>query len=156
MDIIYFNSLTQEEKELLFQAPAAVAYLIGGADNDFDKKQVEQSKHIVKLRSSFGDSLLFDYFTTVNDNFETSLSAIVQKYQHLQAEERTTVLVNELTALNDIFAKLDTIYVKALVNSLRSYAKEVAKASGGFLGMLDINYEEEHLIGLEMLTINED
>lgn len=156
MEIIYLNSLTPEEKEILFQAPAVVAYLIGGADNDFDKKQVAQSKHIVKLRSSFGDTLLFDFFTTVNENFDVKLDALVQKYQHLQAEERTTVLVNELTALNNIFAKIDTIYVKALVNSLRSYAKEVAKASGGFLGMLDINYEEEHLIGLEMLTIQED
>lgn len=156
MDIIYFNSLTQEEKELLFQAPAVVAYLIGGADDNFDNKQVEQSKHVVKLRSSFGDTLLLDYFTTVNENFDSKLETIVQKYKNLQVEERTNILVDELKGLNDIFTKIDTIYVKALVNSLRSYAKEVAKASGGFLGMLDINYEEEQLIGLEMLTINED
>lgn len=156
MDIVYLNNLSAEEKELVFNAPALVAYLIGGVDNNFDEKEIEQAKHVVNLRSTVGDALLLDYFSAVNKNFDAKLLALIQKYENLEAETRTEILVEELTTLNEILKKLDSLYTKTLVASLRSYAKEIAEASGGIFGMLDVSYEEEHLIGLEMLTINED
>ena len=44
---------------------------------------------------------------------------------------------------------------QVLVKSLKSFAKEIAQASGGMagIGLMSISNEEEHLISLPMITI---
>lgn len=152
MTIIQFNNLTETERNILFSAPALVAYLIGGADNKFDDKEVEAAKHVVRLRTETGDPILFDFFTIVNETFAAQLADLTSKYENLQASARTPILTEELSKLNEILIQIDSLYARALVKSLKSLAKEVAEASGGFFGMLDISYEEKHLLGLEMIN----
>lgn len=152
MTIIQFNSLTENERNTLLSAPAWVSYLIGGADNNFDAKEIGQAQHVVRYRTTVGDPFLFEYFSIVNETFPTQLADLIEKYENLSASERTQILTEELSKLNEILAKIDSLYARALVKSLRSFAKEIAEASGGFLGLLDISYEEKHLLGLEMIN----
>ena len=93
--------------------------------------------------------------TAVTANFSSfalKLNGYVAKYGNLQVKERTRVLVEELTKLNDILPKLNDIYARAYLKSLRSLAHAIAEVSGGLLGFLDISYEEKHLTALEMIT----
>lgn len=155
MKIAQFNQLTEEETQQLLIAPAYISYLIGGADNDFDEKEQEQAKYVVHLRNNVGDPLLFDYYTLVAQNFEVQLNELIAKYENLQAETRTDLFVEELSKLNEILQKIDNLYARTLLKSWRGLAKEVAEASGGLLGVLNISYEEEHLMDLQMIKINE-
>jgi hypothetical protein len=96
--------------------------------------------------------MLFDYFKDVEIIFASQLDQLVKEYGNLQAETRTQILSDELAKLNDILPKVDPIYARTLLKSLRSLAHGVAEASGGVLGFLEITYEERHLMGLDMIT----
>lgn len=64
-------------------------------------------------------------------------------------------MVEEIEKLNEVLALVDGLYAKALLKSWKSLAREVAGASGGFLGMLNVSYEEEHLLDLAMINIED-
>ncbi len=152
MSVIQFNSLSEEQKAILIQAPVYIAYLIGGADNNFDEKEVEIAKYTVNLRKNVGDPFLFDYYALAAENFNEQLDVLVAKYENLEAAARTSLLIEELQKVNDIFPQVDSLYAKTLLNSWKSFAREVAAASGGFLGMLSVSYEEEHFLDLGMIN----
>jgi hypothetical protein len=154
MAIIQFNQLTEDERTLLYSTPALITYLIGGADGDFDAKEEVQSEHIVRIRTANGDPLMFDFYKHVEQTYFDQLDATVKKFGNLSVEERTTLIVNELAKLNEILPKVDDLYARTLLKSLRSLAKTVAEASGGVMGFLEVSYEEEHLMGLNMITYN--
>jgi hypothetical protein len=154
MAIPQFNHLTEDERVLLYSTPALVTYLIGGADGDFDTKEEVQSEHVVRIRTANGDPLMFDFFKHVEQTYFDQLDATVKKYGNLSVAERTELIVNELTKLNVILPKVDELYARVFLKSLRSLAKTVAEASGGVMGFLEVSYEEEHLMGLNMITYN--
>ncbi|MDB5227496.1 MAG: hypothetical protein JWN78_1689 [Bacteroidota bacterium] len=153
MAIIQFSHLPEKERELLYLSPALVTYLTGGADKKLDTAEESQAKHIVHFRTSTGDPMLFDFFTEVEPKFLTQLHSLEKQYDNLLPEERTELLVTELEKLNDILPKIDPIYARTLLRSLKSLALAVAEASGGILGFLDVTYEEKHLAELPMITV---
>ena len=152
MSIPQFSAVNEDEKSLLLDAPVLVTYLIGGADDNLDEKEKEKSGHLMHIRAATGDPILFDFYKEIENSFAIKLNGYVAKYGGLQANERTRVLVEELTKLNDILPKLSDIYARAYLKSLRSLAHAIAEVSGGLLGFLDISYEEKHLTALEMIT----
>ena len=152
MSIAQFKSLTEEEKLFLLTTPAMVTYLIGGADGVFDPREEVQAEHIVRIRKENGDPLLFDFYIEVEKLFFEQLDALVNNHSAKSAKERTEFLVAELSKLNQILPKLDNLYARALLASLRSLAKFIAESSGGVFGFLEISYEEEQLLGLTMVT----
>ncbi len=152
MSIPQFSTLSKEDSDLLFQAPALVTCLIAGAEDKFNVEEEEQSKHLVRIRANSGDPILIDYYKEVEKTFEAQLNALVSKYGNLQAEPRIEILVKELSKLNDILPKIDSIFVRPYVKSLRTLAHAIAESSGGILGFLSVSYEEKHLIGLEMIS----
>ncbi|HUM53085.1 MAG TPA: hypothetical protein PK431_14770 [Chitinophagales bacterium] len=152
MSIPQFSSLTEEEKNLLLDTPVIVTYLIGGSDDNLDENEKQKSNHLVHIRAATGDPILFDFYKEIENSFALKLNGYVAKYGNLQASERTRVLVEELTKLNEILPKLNDIYARALLKSMRSLAHAIAEVSGGFFGFLDVSYEEKHLTALEMIT----
>ena len=153
MAIIQFNHLTTEEKELIYRSPALVTYLIGGVDRNFDNAEEAHAKHTVHFRTNTGDPMLFDFFKEVELIFFSQLEELVKQYGDLQSEKRTQILSDELAKLNDILPKIDSIYGRVLLKSLRSLAHSLAQASGGILGFLGVSYEEKHLVDLKMINI---
>ncbi len=152
MAIAQFNHLTKEESDLLFHAPALVTCLIAGIDDNINEVEEEKSKHLVRIRTNIGDPILFDFYKETEKRFDEQLNDLISKYGGLQAATRTEIVVNELGKLNDILPKLDDLYVRAYLKSLRTLAHSIAESSGGILGFLTVTYEEKHLIGLEMIT----
>ncbi len=152
MSVIQFDHLTAEERNLLYISPALVTYLIGGADGNFDTKEEVQSSHFIRIHSADGDPILFDFYKHVETTYFDVLDAVVKQYENTSVKERTDSIITELEKLNEILPKVDNLYARVLIKSLRSLAKVVAEASGGVLGFLEVGYEEERLMGLEMIT----
>ncbi|HRH57534.1 MAG TPA: hypothetical protein PLS10_07780 [Chitinophagales bacterium] len=152
MAIMQFNHLSEEERNLLYSTPSLITFLIGGADNNFDTKEEVQSEHLVRIRTATGDPMLFDFYKHIEQTYFDQLDATVKKYVNLPVAERTEMISNELAKLNEILPKIDNLFARALLKSLRSLAKAIAEASGGVFGFLEISYEEEHLMGLNMIT----
>jgi len=67
--------------------------------------------------------------------------------------ERNAFISEKLSGLNAIFPKMSPRNAKRLHTSLTSFAKHVAKASGGFLGFGSISKVEQELIDLPMLDV---
>src|SRR4051812_9704891 len=119
MAIIQFSHLNEDERALLYSSPALVTYLIGTLDNSFDSAEEAQAKHIVHFRTSTGDPMLFDFFTEVELKFIAQLNDLAKEYGNLQPQERTNLLVKELEKLNEILPKIDPIYARTLLRSLK-------------------------------------
>ncbi len=152
MSIPQFSSLSAEETALLFHAPALVTCLIAGSEKKINETEEEHSKHLVRIRANTGDPILFDYYKQVEVNFDEQLNSLISEYGDLEPEPRTTNLVEELAKLNEILPKLDTLFARPYVKSLRTLAQAVAESSGGFFGFFSVSYEESQVVGLEMIT----
>lgn len=143
--------LKEDERELVLQTPALISVLIGGVDEDFDEKEMNHAIKAVTYRSHEGEPLLFNYYKKVELSFKSVMLHFVQKYDG-DPNKRAAAINAELSKLNDILPKLDERFARVLVDNWKSFAKGIAKASGGFLGYHQISMEESHVIELEMIT----
>ena len=135
----------------MLDAIPVITLLIAGADGVIDDDELEQSKKITKIRGFSGHEALQEFYDKVGedyaDRFDRWLKVIPK-----DTAERTEHLSSRIAQLNPILAKLDVVWGARMYDSYTSFAKHVAKASGGFWGFGSINKEEEALIGLPMLT----
>lgn len=155
MAIPQFNHLTEEEVQLLLDAPAIITLLIGTADGNMDDKEIAAGLSSVIVRKDSNDALLQPYYEAVDKNYDQRLFDFSNQYKDKGTEQRTQELSDVLAGLNDILIKVDPLFVTVLIKSLKSFAKEIAQASGGMagIGLMSISNEEEHLISLPMITI---
>ncbi len=145
-----FKNLSEEEKTALLDAPALIAILIAGADNNIDEKEVNFSEKIAHYRAGNNESNLQGYYSEV-DKFISD--AIAQQINTLPKEliDRQHIITEELSKLNEIFPKLDKGFATDLYKSFLTFAKSVAQSSGGVWGYASITPEEERLLGLSMI-----
>ena len=148
MAIKYFSALSSDEVSQLTEAPAVIAVLIAGADDNIDKKEKSWATRLVHYRTFTSDPKLHEYYETVNLRFEGHLDSLVDSWN---AESSGENLSNKVAALKPILAKLDGEYADLLRDSWRSMARKVAEASGGLVGFGSINQEEAELVDLPML-----
>jgi hypothetical protein len=146
-----FKNLNESEKTALLDAPALIAVLIAGADNDIDQKEINYSEKIAHYRAGNNESMLQDYYLEVDKFIH---DAIAQQINTLPKDliERQNILSEELSKLNEILPKLDKGFASELYKSYLSFAKSVAKSSGGLWGYASITPEEERLLGLSMIN----
>jgi len=155
MAIPQFNHLTEKEKQLLLDAPTIVTLLIGTADGIMDNKEIAAGLRAVIVRKDSNDALLKPYYEAVDANYDQRLFEYSNQYKDKATEERTQELSEILAGLNDILANIDPLFASVFVKSLKSFAREIAQASGGMagIGLMAISNEEEHLINLPMITV---
>ena len=60
--------------------------------------------------------------------------------------------VAQLAQFNEILPKMPHDIAGTLLESMKSFAKHIARASGGFLKIASISKEEQALIDLPMIT----
>ena len=145
------KNLNDGEKRLVMLAPAMVTILIAGADDDIDDQERETAKRITKYKKLTGNTLMLDYYDKVEDSFEADLTMLLKEYPK-KAGLRNREIEEELTGLNQILPKIDREHAIAYYDSLKSIAKNVAEASGGFLGFLSVGPEEKKWLNLEMIN----
>lgn len=140
-----FNELSKEEQEILLLAPIKAAFLVGGADDDFDKVERRVAKELTHIKSYTSRGTLKDFYGIVASRFVDDLNHLVKVYPE-NASERNPQIRAELTEVRAILDKMKEGFRINLVNSLLEIGRYVAEASGGVLNMLSINKEEYRAI----------
>src|SRR5688500_14947148 len=117
------SNLSKEEKDLLVKAPALIALLVGGADDNLDQKERDASEKLIRYKKISGHQDLIPYFEEVHQNFETNLNQLQQTYPGA-ASERNPIIASELEKLNPILARIDRELAGILVKNLKKYARD--------------------------------
>jgi len=145
------NNLPEDELQELYDAIPVITLLIAGADGEIEDAELEQSEKITKIRGFSGGEIMQDFYDHVGKDYSERLvrwTKIISK----DTAERNADLSARLEKLNPILAKLTPELGATMYKSFTTFAKHVAKASGGFLGFGSINKEEAALVDLPMLT----
>lgn len=146
-----FSLITEDEKQKLINSIAYVTVLIAGADGKINNAETEWAEKLTKIRSFAHHKALQQFYETVGADFHNKLENLIASLP-TDNTLRANYLTEKLAEIDPILQKLPTEYGAILYQSLTSFAKHVAKASGGFLGFATISANEAKLIGLKMLT----
>jgi hypothetical protein len=144
-----FNKLTDAEAKSLYQAPAMIAVLIASADSQIDEQETTWAKKVMSFRQEVGNELLFDYYEIAESFFVETMASLLSEEKGTQT--RIANLETALTNLNPILAKVDSKFTSELLESWKSFAKQVAKATGGIFGFGGVSAQEKHLMDLKMI-----
>lgn len=144
------EKLTSAEVELMHKAPMLVCILIAGADDHIDKKEIRKAIALTEKKQKRAKSHLLDFYKEVGEDFEDKLMIIIHEYPH-EEKERSPLIVETLSHLNPILRKIDSNFSKEFYKSLREIASEIAKSSGGLLGLKAVGDDETKYIGLSMI-----
>lgn len=147
----HFSVLSADEYNQLRETIAHITIYIAAADGEVDHEETEWAEKVTKIRSYNLPEDLRNYYKDVGVDFHEKLEELMATLPK-PTEERMAALEVKLAAVNPILAKLDTKLGAELYRSFKSFAKHVAKASGGFLGFFSIGPKEADLIELEMIT----
>ena len=148
--INYFGALNEQEKASMRKAPLHVAILIAGADNKIDKMELKEAMHISRYKPIKARNLLMEFYKEISHDFEFNLIEEIASLPR-EARKRNPIIISELEKLNRILPKLDRKFALQFYESMKDIAHRIAKASGGVLGYISIDYEESKLIELKMI-----
>lgn len=146
-----FEKLNVEQVELMYNCIPLITIYIAGADGNIDEKEAEWAEKLTKIRSYSYHESLQEYYTNLGETYSDRLESLMSILPD-DVAARTAAIEELLAGLNQIFPKLEVNFAARFYKSLLSFAKHVAKASGGFLGFGAISRDEKKLIDLEMIT----
>lgn len=149
------EQLDQEEFDNVVGALPRIAILIAGADGKFNEQEQEWAEKLTHIRSYNHPSELEGLYETADVVFTDQMTALIAAYPD-QAEARNQQISDELSRLNSILAKLDPKTGSSVYRSLTSFAKHIARSSGGFLGFGSISSAEAQWVELPMIQPIED
>jgi predicted nucleic acid-binding protein len=146
-----FSQLSADQIQLLKDAHALIAILIGKADNDLDLKELELAKKIVHVRTFNTPDYLNAFYEDVETGFDGSISSFSNELP-ADTASRNAEIASRLAKLNEVLPKLEPRLAYLMYKGYTRFAAEIAKASGGFLGFMSVNSEESKWIHLPMIT----
>lgn len=146
----HFKVLTDAEYKQLKDAVAQITVLIAGADGKIDSEETAWAEKITKIRSYALPEQLNEFYEDVGVDFHERLEYFISHYTGSH-DNLMHGISDDLTLLNPILAKLHPVLGATVYKSLTSFAKHVAKASGGFLGFFSIGPEEAKWLDLPMI-----
>lgn len=144
------TKLSQEEREQLYDAIPMITVLIAGADGEISEKEKAWAQKVTHIRGFEGPERIQGFYEEVESRFEQRVEKLINTLP-VDTEKRNAELTEKLAAVNPIMNKLGYVLHKQLHRSFLSFAKHVARADGGFLGVFAIDKKEEDLIDLSML-----
>lgn len=145
-----YENLAAEDLQLLLDAPILVTILIGGADGNLDADEKAWGDKLAHIRQNSDSHFLSDYYEDASQNFSERLETIFATFPE-DTDERCEMISEILSGLNDVYKNLDVNFVTALNESLRSFAHQIAEASGGILGFGAESYQEQQWVDLSMI-----
>jgi hypothetical protein len=151
-----FKNLTQQEINTIIDAPALVTILIAGAEGKIDEKEIDWGKYVVHFRvSDYESSSMMRVYKEIDKVFDDSVKQFIEGLPK-DTDERSTLITAKLHALNGIFKKVDKKFAREFYESLRTLAKQVAKASGGIWGYGSISPQEQKYLDIDMINEPKD
>lgn len=144
-----FRTLRDDEIEIMLNAPAMVAVLIAGADDDIDKDEIAEAIHYATTAKHRYDKL-GEYFEEVANKFESIFKDYIQDLP-TDLDTRQHTITSYLRQLNGILPKVQPEVATQIHKFLLDQAKVVAEASGGIFGMKRISKAEAKYLPLDMI-----
>ena len=123
-----FETLAQEERDLLLKAPVLVSVLAACSYNRVNQSQKADAVKLAHFKTFTAAPVLLPYYIEVEKTFLEQFDSTVNKYFPFD-EERRSALKKEIGRVNTVIAKLDSGYAAILHKSLEKYAKHVQKAA---------------------------
>jgi len=145
-----FNSLSNHEVELMHKSPMLVCILIAGADGNIDQSEIRKAISLARKNYTPDNSRLAAFYDEVGEDFEDKLKIVLQGFP-VKEKERSPLVIEELSELNNILPRLDKQFSIEFYNSLKEIAVEIARSSGGVLGINRVGQEEEKYLNLNMI-----
>jgi hypothetical protein len=145
-----FGKLSSHEVELMLKAPILTCILIAGADGNIDRKEIESAIQFARKNQKKAQANLLEFYREVGEDFEDKFKVVLQGYPG-DAAERSKVIVEELSTLNSVLPKLDKAFAAGFYTSIREIAINIAKSSGGLLGLNKVGAEEARYLELSMI-----
>jgi hypothetical protein len=149
--IYEFETLSQESQQLMMKAPAFIAVLIAGADDDIDPQEVNRAVELVNVKTFSEKQDLQTYYQKVSETIEQDIHSIIDTLPK-KASERNPLISDELAKLNAPLAAIKAKFARDLYSSWKGYAGSVARAWGGIIGINAVNRDEEKWVDLPMLN----
>ena len=147
-----FEVLNDDEKALMYEAIPLITILIAAADGNIEEKELKWADKIASIRSFSAHDTLKEYYEIVDRNFVKKVRQLINTLPE-DNDKRLKTISHKLSDLNKVFPKIKDInFSFRLYKSFLTFAEQVAKASGGFLGMGSISVEEKNYIGLSMIN----
>jgi len=146
-----FENISEEQFETLKKSISWITVLIAGADGEIDKDETAWAKKLTKIRSYANPNRLNAFYEEVGKDFSAVIEKVINNVP-TDTAKRNELLSRQLEQCNGIFSILENRTAFELYHSFKTFAKHVAKESGGFLGFFSISKEEASLIDLPMLT----
>lgn len=144
-----FRTLRDDEMEIVLNAPAMVAVLIAGADDDIDKDEIAEAIHYATTAKHRYDKL-GEYFEETAKKFEDIFKNYVKDLpKGLDVRQHT--ITSYLRQLNGILPKVEPEVAQQVYQFLLDLAKVVAEASGGIFGVKKISKAEAQYLSLDMI-----
>jgi hypothetical protein len=127
------DKLNETDREILMRAPSLVALLAAISDDgEVSKHEKAESIKLAHFRTYTADPMLQNYYKEVDKVFESYFEEEMAQLPE-EWKDKEDHLEGKLTALNTVLPKLNTVYAKTLVTSLKSFAKHVFKSNASFL-----------------------
>ncbi|MFZ5970465.1 MAG: hypothetical protein ACOYXA_02640 [Bacteroidota bacterium] len=145
-----FDKLTDAEIERMLRAPLLTCILIAGADNNIDRKEIQEAIQVARRKANKSKASLMEFYQLVGEDFEDKLKIVLQSFP-VEATQRNPLIIEELTMLNEIFPKLSKTFATEFYGSLKDLALKIASSSGGLLGLNAIGHEEARYVNLPMI-----
>jgi len=146
-----FSDLSTTDQQILLDAIPNITVLIAAADGTIDKEEVEWAEKVANIRSYSNTPVLQSYYEAIDHTLDDKIKGIIEAHDNDTDKIKATASAS-LAQLNDVFPKLPTTFRSELYKSFLSFAKHVAEASGGFMGYMSIDGEEQDLMELPMIT----
>ena len=146
-----FQKLEDNEIELVYKAPILVCILIAGADGTIDKKEISGAIKFAQKKHRRSLSPVATLFKEVATDFEDKMKILIQSYP-FESTQRDPILIEELSALNPLWPKLDRTFTTEYYKTLREIAEKIASSSGGMFGYKSIGQEEAKYMSLPMIN----
>ena len=150
-----YSQLERDDHSLLVDALPLITLLISAADGFVDEDEVEDAKHVAEVRTFRHNDILNQFYVDAGKYYIERLDAYYRDMNRTDLD-RVAFISEELSKLNPVLAKLNPSFSHLLYRDLLSFAKHVARSSGGVLSMGSISPEEEALMSLPMITPVED
>ncbi len=127
------EQLNKQDKEILLRAPSLVAISAAISDDGkVSKQEKAQSIKLAQLRTYTAHPILHNYYKEVDkvfaEYFEEILADLPEDWKG-----KEVYIKEKLIAINEVIPKLNEVYARHLVSSLKSFARHVFNSNSSFL-----------------------